>query len=403
SLQILLTGAIFTALAYFLFGVNGHTAILIGPTSLDWALSFHLLFNAGKRSVTLDFRDDAGKAQLWKVLEDFRPDALVQNYRHLDIARAAGVDPDAVRAHFPDIVYTHLNAYGNTGVWQERPGFEQVVQAVSGIQMSYTQTTKPKLMPTPVIDIGSGLSGAFATVLGLYHRARTGHGIFATTHLTRTAVLLQIKNVADFQREARVAAAREAGADVVWEPGQRILGRMARVQGGWACIAGPRQDLEAWLAHRGKLDGAAGDDAAVLGLAGKGLRWRGVDHWRGTLEAAGVADRVALIPVPRLKRLPAELDADKPNGDAQVVSKPFPGVDTELAFIHNPVKLHRTPMVDVAPPPMRGGQTREVLAGIGVEVPEGTGVSPYPPNKAFLPWLVSVIRWGYFAWRSGNI
>jgi hypothetical protein len=40
---------------------------------------------------------------------------------------------------------------------------------------------------------------------------------------------------------------------------------------------------------------------------------------------------------------------------------------------------------------------------VGVAVPEGEGVIPYPPNKPFLPWLLSFIRWGYFAWRSGSI
>ena len=40
---------------------------------------------------------------------------------------------------------------------------------------------------------------------------------------------------------------------------------------------------------------------------------------------------------------------------------------------------------------------------VGVDVPEGTGVIPYPPDKPFIVWLVTVIRWGWFAWRSGNI
>ena len=63
----------------------------------------------------------------------------------------------------------------------------------------------------------------------------------------------------------------------------------------------------------------------------------------------------------------------------------------------------RIPRGEVDPPPVRGQNTREVLARVGEQVPEGTGLIPYPPNKPFLAWLGNVIRWGYFAWRSGNI
>ncbi|PKP63999.1 MAG: hypothetical protein CVT86_03920 [Alphaproteobacteria bacterium HGW-Alphaproteobacteria-8] len=65
--------------------------------------------------------------------------------------------------------------------------------------------------------------------------------------------------------------------------------------------------------------------------------------------------------------------------------------------------LSRTPVVDVAPPPVRGADTREFLATVGIEVSEGEGEVPYPKNKPLALWLASFARWGYFAWRSGNI
>jgi hypothetical protein len=65
--------------------------------------------------------------------------------------------------------------------------------------------------------------------------------------------------------------------------------------------------------------------------------------------------------------------------------------------------LSETPVVDVAPPPVRGANTRGVMREIGVEVAEGAGVVPYPKNKNLALWLASFLRWGYFAWRSGNI
>lgn len=369
------------------------------PTGLDWALSFHLMFNAGKRSVTLDMTGEEGKRRLWAILDDVKPDALVQNYRHMDIARAVGVDPEAVRARFPSIVYTHLNAYGDRGLWKDRPGFEQVVQAVSGIQMSYGTGGVPRLLQTPVIDIGSGLSGALATVLGLYRRARTGRGAVVSTHLTWVAVLFQVQRVASAQRDRCLASARARGAAVAWDPGREVVGGIGKAADAWVCVAGPRADLDAWLRALGEPPGGVDPVAAIAAR----LYRRTADTWAASATRAGVAGRVAVLPVSRVRGLVEEVARIDRRVPPAVHRRPYPGCPSELTFVRGPLAMTDTPVVDVGPPPVRGGDTREVLARIGVEVPEGTGTIPYPPNRPFLPWLLAFIRWGYFAWRSGNI
>ena len=371
------------------------------PTALDWALSFHLMFNAGKRSVTLDFTGDEGKRRLWAILDDLRPDVLVQNYRNMDVARAVGVDPDSVRARFPDIVYTHLNSYGDRGVWKDRPGFEQIVQAVSGIQVTYGIDGQPKLLPTPVIDIGSGLTGALASVLGLYHRAKTGHGIGVTTHLTWVSVLLQVREVAAFQRGRCLDAAAARGAAVEFDPGRQILSGIVGARGGHVTLAGPRADLLSWAGALGIAPADAADDP--VHAIGQRLRWKRVDAWQASVRAAGVAGRVAVVPVAPVGQLIDEVRRTDPDPVKAVSKRPYPGCPTELTFVRSPLRMARPPLPDIAPPGARGTDTRAVLARLGVDVPEGTGVIPYPPDKPFIVWLVTVIRWGWFAWRSGNI
>ena len=374
------------------------------PSRLDWALSFHLVFNSGKRSVTLDFRDEEGKRRLWALLDDLQPDAFIQNYRHLDVARAVGVHPEAVRGRFPHIAYTHLNAYGNEGVWRDRPGFEQVVQAVSGIQMTYAGPGKPpKLLPTPVIDIGCGLMGAFATVLGLYHQRRTGEGLFATTHLTRMSVLFQVAALASFQREGALHYARDNSQAPPWDPGDEIIAGLLRARDGWACVAGPRKDVRLWLRHSGLADPTrpVPDDPFVA--IGPRSWLRSIDRWRRCAVEAGVGGTVAVLREPRLRTLPQDLPGLDPLPVPQVRRRPFPGCGSELTFVACPLELSLTPTVDVLPSPMRGQHTQAALASIGVQVPEGEGIIPYPENKPLLVWLSTVLRWGYFAWRSGNI
>jgi crotonobetainyl-CoA:carnitine CoA-transferase CaiB-like acyl-CoA transferase len=371
------------------------------PTRLDWALSFHLLFNAGKKHATIDTATDEGKAQLWAIMEDFQPHAFIQNYRHMKLAQKIGVGPEHLRARFPRIAYTHLNAYGNLGVWADQPGFEQVVQAVSGIQMTYGKQGVPKLLPSPVIDIGSGLLGAFGTTLGIYHQLRTGESTVSTTHLTRTSVLYQVLPIARFQRERCLATAAAQGVQVRYDPGAQIVEGILRARDAFFCVAGPRRDVVAWLRRTG-----LGDDPGYgenpLAAVGNKVMLRTVEDWQASVQQAGLADRVGLLAVPKIKRMVDEVPLHDPIQPPALERRDYSGVDQQLTFIRNPIRLSRTPMADVAPAPMRGEHTPEVLARIGATPPDDH-IIPYPEAKPLHIWLATLVRWGYFAWRSGNI
>ncbi|MBW1881022.1 MAG: CoA transferase, partial [Deltaproteobacteria bacterium] len=326
-----------------------------------------------------------------------------QNYRHMELAREIGVGPEALRARFPKIAYTHLNAYGNLGVWRDRPGFEQVVQAVSGIQMTYGRGGKPKLMPTPVIDIGSGLLGAFGTLLGLYQQLKTGESVVASTHLTRTSVLFQVEPIAETQRQRCLETARSRGLEVDDDPGRRVVAGILRALDTFICVAGPRSDVETWLQSAGLAGSSAPEADNPLDHVPWSVMTRSMAHWRGTVAAAGLADTVAVVPVPKMKRMIAEFPPSPDRTVPMVSRRAYAGVDAQLTFIANPIRMWGTPLVDVSPAPMRGEHTTEVLGQLGLRVPEDGGVIEYPAAKPLLVWLATLVRWGYFAWRSGNI
>jgi crotonobetainyl-CoA:carnitine CoA-transferase CaiB-like acyl-CoA transferase len=371
------------------------------PTRLDWALTFHLLFNAGKKHATIDTATDEGKRQLWALMEDFQPHAFIQNYRHMKLAQKIGVGPEHLRAKFPQIAYTHLNAYGNLGVWADQPGFEQVVQAVSGIQMTYGRGGKPKLLPSPVIDIGSGLLGAFGTALGIYHQLRTGESTVSTTHLTRTAVLYQVLPVARSQRERCLATAAERGISVHYDPGEQIVEGILRGRDAFFCVAGPRRDVVSWLRWSG-LGDDPGDGTNPLDEVSKKVWTRSVAHWQQDIHNAGLASTVAVLTVPAIKRMLDELPRLDPSEIPPIERRDYSGIDQQLTFIRNPIRLSDTPMADVAPAAVRGEHTPEILARIGEEPPPDYMI-PYPEAKPLHIWTATLIRWGYFAWRSGNI
>jgi len=377
---------------------------LQSESRLDWALSFHLIFNAGKRSATLDFTDDAGKEKLFKLMDSYAPDALIHNYRHLDLARTIGVGPEAMRERYPDLAYTHLNAYGNHGIWQERPGFEQVVQAVSGMQAAYAVKGRPRLLPSPIIDIGCGLLGAFGTMLSLYNQRRTGQGIMTATHLTSVSVLLQLLPVSAFQRDECLARARKQGRDLKLDKNREVVAGIFITLSGFTCLAGPRGDIRRWLVEAGLYDEAEAYSAEdPLELAGKKLRWHSIAHWRRSLERAGLAGSVAMLPYPAIGRIVKEIRRFDQRPEPIIRKRDYAGSPQPLTFVGSPVRMSPTPLADVATPSKRGGDTHAVLGEAGIEVPPGSGVITYPEGKSLPVWLASFIRWGYFAWKSGNI
>ncbi|MFW5878939.1 MAG: CoA transferase, partial [Myxococcota bacterium] len=373
------------------------------PTNLDWALSFHLVFSAGKRSVTLDFKDEEGKKKLWKLIDELKPDALVQNYRNLDVARAVGVDPDTVLGRYPEMAYTYLNAYGNKGEWQQRPGFEQVVQAVSGVQMTYAKDGVPVLFPSPIVDIGCGLAGAFGTLVNLYGSRRGGGGGVATTHLTNQSILFQVRALAELQREEGLTRARQAGSGLRYDHDARIISEIVRVRDGWALLAGPRRDIERWLEHAGLKDRWWLPGEGLFNLASKVMVTRPAAEWRKSLERAGLADTVALLELPRMKTLVDDIAEIEAGPRYSVLKKDFPGVGEPLTFVRCPIRLSDTPTIDPGPAPIRGADTHDVLSSVGLEPPAGAGTIPYPENKPIWVWAASFVRWGYFAWRAGQI
>ena len=72
----------------------------------------------------------------------------------------------------PGIIYVSLSAWGTTGPWRERRGFDSIVQTVSG--MAFESGTKPRYLPVSAIDYVTGYLMAFGAMVALARRAREG-------------------------------------------------------------------------------------------------------------------------------------------------------------------------------------------------------------------------------------
>jgi len=145
-----------------------------GYPTVDGVPVFFLALNRGKKGVTLDLRQDEGRALLRRLLPHF--DVLVENFAGGTLARW-GLAPAALCAEHPRLIVASLSGFGQTGPWAPRPSYDIITQAASGFM---SLTGFPGNPPTrgggSLGDYVQGLFGAIGVLGALCARARTGCG-----------------------------------------------------------------------------------------------------------------------------------------------------------------------------------------------------------------------------------
>lgn len=141
--------------------------------------------NRGKRSVVLDLKDRAGQAALRELLAS--ADVFVHNIRPAAIRRI-GLDQASVRAMHPAIVYAELTGYGVSGPYADRPAFDDVIQAESGLAGLFSLQTggAPAYLPALIADRLTGVTAAHRILAALMHQQRTGEGCYLNVAMFET-------------------------------------------------------------------------------------------------------------------------------------------------------------------------------------------------------------------------
>jgi hypothetical protein len=144
----------------------------------------------GKRTARLDLRQGADRALLLELLGG--SDVLVHGYR-ADALERLGLGADVRRAARPGLVDIRLDAYGWSGSWRNRRGFDSLVQMSAGVAdagMRRLGKDRPTPLPVQALDQATGYMMAAAAITGLARRLRTGEGSEAKLSLARTCALL---------------------------------------------------------------------------------------------------------------------------------------------------------------------------------------------------------------------
>ncbi|SFU84798.1 CoA transferase [Pseudomonas sp. OV546] len=180
----------------------------------------------GKRCARLDLKSAEGRRIFARLLQD--TDILFHGYR-ADALEQLGYTASALQTLAPGLIDVSLNAYGWSGPWRNRRGFDSLVQMSSGIAaagMAWKQADKPVPLPLQALDHATGYLMAASALQALSERLKSGRGGSARLSLARTAKLLVEAGQVPEQPALRAEEASDQGLVVeqtAWGPAHRLL------------------------------------------------------------------------------------------------------------------------------------------------------------------------------------
>ncbi|MCH0542484.1 CoA transferase [Streptomyces sp. MUM 203J] len=162
----------------------GADVLRIDTPRLAESQEIHHDTGLGKRSALLDLGRSADR----ELFEDLlvRADVVVTGYRPGALDRF-GLSAEALAARRPGVVVAELSAWGRSGPWGGRRGFDSLVQAATGIALREGSTLRPGVLPAQALDHGTGYLLAAAVLRALTERQRGGGTWLVRATLARTA------------------------------------------------------------------------------------------------------------------------------------------------------------------------------------------------------------------------
>ena len=156
--------------------------------------SFRVL-NRNKKSVTLNLREKKGREILLRLLET--ADILIENFRPPTRQRL-GLDYEQLSKLNPKLIHCSISGYGQSGPYRDKPGFDTIGQALSGMLSLVTDFDNPKVAGFSITDHSSGIFAAHGIMAALLARQKTARGQFVDVSLLQVSLAFIESHVADY-------------------------------------------------------------------------------------------------------------------------------------------------------------------------------------------------------------
>jgi crotonobetainyl-CoA:carnitine CoA-transferase CaiB-like acyl-CoA transferase len=329
-----------------------------GPPFVEGEAAYYLAVNRSKRSVTLDLKAPEGQAAALRLAE--RADVVVHNFRPATIERL-GLGYERLRECSPGVVFCTISGFGSDREPPDRPGYDFVLQAESGL-MHATGDAEPTKVGVALVDVLTGMNAAVAILAALHRRERTGAGEHVEVSLLDSGLAALI-NVGQGALVTGEEPRRHGNGHPNIVPYQTFP-----ADDGWVAVAAPSDGLYRAMCDAIGRSELAEDprfasnrervrhrDELTSALSAR-FAERAADEWVQDLRAAGV-------PAGKIRGALEALDAAAQAGRRATVTVGHPTIG-ELPLIASPIRLTESSLRPPDPPPLLGEHTDEVLGEI---------------------------------------
>ena len=337
-----------------------------GPPWVSENMSAYFVsVNRNKKSITLNLKSDQGREIARQLAA--KSDILIENFKVGEMA-SFGLDYDILKQINPRLVYCSITGYGQRGTYSQRPGYDFVIQAMSGL-MSITGSEDGELSKVGVAisDVIAGLYAVSAILAALRHSEHTGEGQYIDVSLLNTQIA-SLVNVASNYLVSEQTPLRYGNQHANIVPYQTF----AAIDGEFVLAVGNDSQFQK-LCHLLNRDDLATDERfstnparvenrnALIPILETVFPLQKVEYWVHNLIEAG-------IPAGHINDIPTSLNdlhIQEQNlvQETQVAGNP-------LKYIRYPVNLSQTPEETRLPPPQLSEHTDEVLQNVLDFTPE---------------------------------
>ncbi len=316
--------------------------------------------NRNKESLVLDLKAKKGRGICAELVR--RADVFVENFRP-GTAERLGLGYETLRSKNRGLVYCSISAFGQTGPYADKPGFDTLGQAMSGLLSVLTDIDEPKVMGIALSDYVTGLSAGYGILGALLARQKRGEGSRVETSLLQSTLSFIGETAAGYLRTGeipnRLARVKNAHAFAFLAKDRLPLVIHCSV---------PEKFWRALLRAVGRVDLA--EDKRFKTREDRRKNYAELQDELSSTFAIGTRDEWLKrleendVPAGPLYNM-AEVLADPQIGHLGLIEEvQHPKVGT-LKFVGSAVNYTGLPRKKAGPPPLLGEHARKILAELG--------------------------------------
>lgn len=264
-----------------------------GPPFAEGAATCFHAVNRAKQGIAIDLADPKDTARL-KTLILERADVVIHNLKFGALDKY-GLAPSALVAEKPSLVCCNLNAFGATGPMRDRPGYDPMMQAYSGLMSLLGEDGRPPVRVTAsIIDMGSAAWAVIGILAALRERDKSGQGGVVDTSLYETSLALMSIMLADHLASGNLPVRQGSGVAMI------VPYQAFEAADGYMMVAAGNDNLFRRLASAIGHPSLAEDPrfssngervvnrAALVPILADIFRTENRAHWAGLLDAQGI-------------------------------------------------------------------------------------------------------------------